>query len=364
MEEKNNLIPAVSIIIPMYNSEKYVAECLESISVQTLQNFELIIVDDCSTDKSREVVEECVSKFFKNQPEKVKLFVLEKNHGNPAAARNVGLKAAQGEYIMFVDSDDLLSETALEELYTTAKELDADFMSCRLFHLFYGETWKNAAKIKLKGTKIEKPVKVADPLLSYSKRQFAPMVWVCFIRREIISQNNIEFPHIPMTEDTFFVFFVLYFSKKVFRIPNLYYRYRKHPDSIQTTSIGNIKYMDIRVESTIRGLKILEEFDRKHEIFKDRPDVKYSTFARIINDIMSPADGRKVNQKISVQEFNEITQRALQKIDDKDFLTKFLFNYSTNLRVRNNEKDATIKKLQEENQKLQEKIQKTIEQLQ
>ena len=361
MVEKNNFMPAVSIIMPMYNSEKYIAECLESIFSQTFQNFELIIVDDCSTDRSRDVV---VNYVVGDMVKKVKLIGLTENAGNPAIPRNIGLKAAQGEYVMFVDSDDVLTPTALEELYTTAKELDADFMSCRLFHMFYGETWKNATKIKLRGTKIDKPVQVADPLLSYSKRQFAPMVWVCFIRREIIAKNNIEFPHIPMTEDTFFVFFCLYYSKRVFRIPNLYYHYRKHPDSIQTTKIGDIKFMDIRVESVVRGFKIFEDFDRQHKIFDDRPDVKYATLRRMMIDIMSPADNRKVNQKISVQEFNEIIQKALQKIDDKDFLTTFLFSYSTNLRVNINEKNETIKKLQEENQKLQEKIQKAVEQLQ
>ena len=359
MDEKNN--PAVSIIVPMYNTAKYVVECLESIFAQTFQNFELILIDDCSTDNSREIVADYVTKM--NMIDKVKLIGLSENAGNPAIPRNIGLKLASGEYVMFVDSDDVLTKTALEELYTTAKELDADFMSCRQFYMFHGETVQTATRIKLKGPKIEKPVPVPDPLLSYSKRQFAPMVWLCFIRREIIAQNNIEFPQIPMTEDAFFVFAALYFSKKVFRVPILCYYYRKHAGSI-TASIPLAEYFDIRVESAILGLKLLEDFDRQHKVFDGRPEVKHATFSRTIASTMEGIDGQKLNRKISVQEFNEITQRALQKIDDKDFLTTFLFNYSTNLRVDISEKNSTIKKLQEENQKLKEKIQKITELLQ
>ena len=358
MNEKNISAPAISIITPMYNSAKYVEEFLESVLNQTLQDFELIIVDDCSTDNSREVVENYVSNFFGDKASKVKLIVLEKNTGNPATPRNIGIKAARGEYLMFIDSDDAIIPTALEGLYSTAKEHDADFMSCRQFYLFYGESWKNPTKIKLRGNSLSKVVRIEDPILRYSNRGFAPMVWVCLFKREVIVKNHVEFPHIPMTEDTFFVFFALYYSKKVFRVPNLCYYYRKHPDSIQKSNIPPTKYIDIRVESVVRGLKILEEFDKEHEVFKDRPEVKYTTFKRIIRDIMSPADGRKSYEKISVQEFNEIIQESLQKINDKDFFTTFLFNYSSNQRVEIQEKNAQIKKLQEETQTLQEENKK------
>lgn len=349
MENKNS--PAVSIIIPMYNVEKYIAGCLDSILEQTLKNFEVILVDDCSTDNSRSIAENYLTKFDNNQ---FKFIALEKNHGNPATPRNIALQFARGEYILFVDSDDAITPTALEELYSTAKELDADILSCRRFYMFNGESVKNPRRISIRGVEIKKPVPVSDPVVAYSRHQFFVMTWTHFYKRELIVKNKIEFPNIPMTEDSFFVFFALAFAKKVFRIPNVYYYYRKHAESITAGEVPVYKYLQIRIESVVSGLKVLEAFDKEHEIFKDRPEIKYATANRIVNDIMSPAIKRNIHQKISAQEFDEIIQNALQKIDDSTFLTTFLFKCVTNLKGDFKEKDDNLKKLQEEIQKLKE----------
>lgn len=361
MNEKNISAPAISIITPMYNSEKYVAELLESVLNQTFKNYEMILVDDCSTDNSREVAENYISEFFGDQASKIKLIASEKNSGTPSIPKNIGIRAARGEYIMFVDSDDALSQTALEELYSIAKEYDADVLASRRFYMFHGESVKNPTRISARGVDIKGVIPVNDPLTAYSKRQFTTMTWTYFFKREPIVQNNVEFPNIPMTEDGFFNLFALFFAKKVFRISNLYYYYRKHPESLTADKVPLDRYISIRLESVIRGLKLLEEFDKQYDLFKGNADVRYATFKRFVLDIMGPMDGKKIYQKISVQEFNEFIQKALQKIDDRDFLTTFLFNYSSTLRVDVNERDSKIKKLQEENQKLQEENKKLQE---
>ena len=107
MAEKN---PAISVIIPMYNTEKYIAACLDSVLSQTFQNYEVIIVDDCSNDKSCEIVESYKPKFGG----KLQLIRSEKNSGSPGVPRNTAMPLAKGKYIYFLDSDDALIDTALE----------------------------------------------------------------------------------------------------------------------------------------------------------------------------------------------------------------------------------------------------------
>ena len=107
----------ISVIIPMYNSEKYVGECLESVLAQTFQDFEIIVVDDCSTDKSCKVVE----KFIKNFGDKIKLVRRKFNSGLPSLPSNDGITISSGKYIFFMDNDDLIIKTAFEELFEIAE---------------------------------------------------------------------------------------------------------------------------------------------------------------------------------------------------------------------------------------------------
>ena len=114
--------PAVSVVIPMYNAEKYLAVCLESLLIQTFTDFEVIVVDDCSTDNSCAVAESYLEKFGG----RLKILTLEENTGTPGLPRNVGLEFSQGEYICFVDADDLLVDDALKTFYQFAEDYRAD----------------------------------------------------------------------------------------------------------------------------------------------------------------------------------------------------------------------------------------------
>ncbi len=112
----------VSVIIPAYNTEAYMKQCMESLVNQTLQEIEIIVVDDGSTDNTLEILK----KFETEHPEKVR--VLTKENGGQASARNMALQFAQGEYLGFVDSDDWVDETMYEEMYHLAKEKAADIV--------------------------------------------------------------------------------------------------------------------------------------------------------------------------------------------------------------------------------------------
>lgn len=115
--------PLISIIVPVYNVEKYLARCLDSLTNQTLRNIEIICVNDGSTDSSLEILRDYASKDNR-------IIIVDKANGGLSSARNAGLELIQGEYFMFVDSDDWLDECTCEESYKNIKDNDAD---CLMF---------------------------------------------------------------------------------------------------------------------------------------------------------------------------------------------------------------------------------------
>lgn len=114
----------VSIIVPVYNVEKYLNKCLDSLVNQTLTDIEIIVVNDGSPDNSKKIID----KYLKDYPDKIKYF--EKENGGQGSARNLGLTKATGEYIGYVDSDDYVSVEMYEKMYQKAKENDADIVMC------------------------------------------------------------------------------------------------------------------------------------------------------------------------------------------------------------------------------------------
>lgn len=111
----------VSIIIPVYNAEKYLGKCLESLLSQTLQEMEIICVDDGSSDGSPEIL-----KRFQERDGRVRILTQENQYAG--AARNNGMKEAQGEYLLFLDADDFFENTLLEKVYNQGKKMEADIV--------------------------------------------------------------------------------------------------------------------------------------------------------------------------------------------------------------------------------------------
>ena len=112
----------LSVIIPVYNVENYLRECLDSITSQTVKDIEIICIDDGSTDNSPKILKE-----YQKKDSRIK--IITKENGGQASARNLGIKKAQGEYIAFIDSDDFIESEMLEKLYTKAKDNNLDIKS-------------------------------------------------------------------------------------------------------------------------------------------------------------------------------------------------------------------------------------------
>lgn len=130
----------------MYNSEKYIGECLTSLANQTFQNFDVIVVDDCSTDNSRKVVQS----FSETFSGRLKLKKMSKNSGCPRLPRNTALDMARGKYIYFLDSDDLLTETAIENFIMSQKNSMRMSFHIEKYFAFLNEAGKESSQLSVR----------------------------------------------------------------------------------------------------------------------------------------------------------------------------------------------------------------------
>ena len=268
-------MPKISIIIPMYNTEKYIAQCLESILNQTFNDYEVIVIDDCSTDDSIKIVESMKNKF----ENKLQLVKMKKNNSSPAYPRNEGLKLAKGDYIFFVDSDDMIIDSALEDIFKIAQSTKADVLHASQFISIND----NADDSEIYSWEFSKPVKKISPIVDdlgerikkFCEKKFTWSCWNKIFRRDFLIKNKIEFATIPYSEDLPFCFKSLFLAKKYFRIPNTFYVYRKHQDSIQHKKISVEKIFQIYLNVIIEGTKILDEFMNSQKFFQTEDNLIY-----------------------------------------------------------------------------------------
>ena len=214
----------VSVIIPAYNAEKYLAECIDSVLNQTYENVELIIVNDGSQDGTRDILDKYASKHSNIQ-------VIHTENGGVSRARNIGLKHASGDYIMFLDSDDTLTKDAIQIMYNEIIEYDADIVSS----VFGGEVDKQSARTIFIGEQaIEKSLE--DHPIAYA-------VWGKLYKKDFLgSLRFIEGRKIH--EDSYFVFQYFLKQPKVVLTYETIYIYRYNEDSASHAAFSE-KYFDI-----------------------------------------------------------------------------------------------------------------------
>lgn len=238
----------VSIIVPIYNAEKYLDSCIQSVLRQTYTNWELILIDDGSTDKSGRIAEE-----YGFADERITVFH-QKNLG-VSLARNQGIDEATGNYVVFLDADDELIEDCLAKTVNIAEETNADVVagrSCENQELFQDRIiWTGAEAL-------ENSLK--DHLFTYS-------ACAKLIRREFIGKTRFT-PDIRINEDSYFVFQLLR-KQNVFVLTNdVIYFYRANSESSSRTVFSE-KYFDILKVSDLKYKKIEEQFPQMHDLAKN-----------------------------------------------------------------------------------------------
>ena len=201
----------VSVIVPIYNTEKFLRKCIDSIVNQTLEEIEIILINDGSTDNSHIICEE----YSKKYPKKIR-YINNKNIGC-SASRNLGISLSQGEYIAFVDSDDYIDGEMYQEMYEKAKKEDLDIVICGIRYLFY--------KNKKMNNSIPKNIKIKEDYLKYNNRMANPVNKL--LKKEAI--KDIIFPiNTHSGEDIVFCYKSILKSKKIGHIEKSYYNYIYH----------------------------------------------------------------------------------------------------------------------------------------
>ena len=272
----SQLYPAVSVIIPLYNAEKYIGECLDSILNQTFQNFEVIVVDDCSTDGSLKIAESYLEKFG----ERMTLIHFEKNSGGAAVPRNKGLILSCGEYIYYVDADDMLTKTALEEAYGLAKKYDADVV---YFTRYYdlsqdGSTKKikNIPVYKRSGKKIVLDDNLTERIDDMMNAKYKLGPHRSFCQRKLLVENELFFPNTKPYEDVIRGYAVFVYAKRFLRVPNLIYFYRNNDASMTRSKRTPEQEINFWLNPLILGIKALDELIGRHEYFKKNPQAHHA----------------------------------------------------------------------------------------
>jgi glycosyltransferase involved in cell wall biosynthesis len=213
-----------SVIVPIYNVEKYIRKCLETIEAQTFRDFEVICVDDCGSDNSMKIAEE-----FAQRNPNFKIVKHEENRGL-SAARNTGIKLAQGEFLVFIDSDDYIDTSLLQKVSDAFDTHDVD------------SVWYNA-KICFERTgeqilmlRDRLPFSGEINLNSENITRFSDYAWNKVFRASKLKELNMEFAEGLFFEDSEFYFRVFTQIKKVYYIKDPLYYYQSRENSIVTSS--------------------------------------------------------------------------------------------------------------------------------
>lgn len=214
-----------SIIIPVYNVEDYLAECLESVLAQTVHDWEAICVNDGSTDRSGEILERYASKDSR-------IKVVTQDNGGLSAARNTGLSQVKGEYVLFLDSDDWLEPNALEVLL---RNTDGEDMICFSGHRYFEDTNRfNAADVL-----VEKSYEEGMDYYNENALLHRDFAFVCVVlrayRRDFLIGNGLKFKEGIVHEDNLFTPITCYAARKVRQIGDCLYNYRVRKSSVTTT---------------------------------------------------------------------------------------------------------------------------------
>ena len=276
----------ISIIIPIYNVENYLRECLESVVNQTLQDIEIICINDGSTDSSLEIIQE-----FADKDDRIT--IIDKKNSGYGASMNMGLEAATGEYIGIIESDDFTKPTMFEDLYALAKEYDCDVVKSDFYSYFTEGSMREKARV----ISSEYAHKVTTAVEYPEILRIMPSIWSAIYKTSFVRKNNIKFLETPGAsfQDTSFSFKTFALAEKMYLTTEAYVSYRQ--DNINSS-----------VKSKNKVFMICAEYGEITRFLNSNPELK-----KVLN-----------NTKL-IKEFNTYMWN-LERIDTsfwEDFIDEF-----------------------------------------
>lgn len=248
-------MPKVSVIVPVYNVEKYLIKSLDSLVNQTLEDIEIIVVNDGSTDNSKKIIEIYKEKY------KNKIKYLEKTNGGLSDARNFGIPHATGEYIAFLDSDDYVELDTYEKMYNKAKEENADMVECDFI-------WEYPNK-----TKIDTGIIYTNKkeMLTYAR----VVAWNKLIKRDLLEKYKIEFPKGLRYEDVEFFYKMIPYYNKVFFVKEPLIHYIQRESSIS-------KVQNERTKEIFEVLDNVIKYYKNKNLYNEYKDELEYTYTRLL----------------------------------------------------------------------------------
>ena len=287
----------LSVIVPVYNTSRYLEKCLNSLLNQTLDNMEIIVVNDGSTDDSEEIIRKYESDY------KDKIIFINKKNGGQGSARNIGIKCAKGEYIGFVDSDDFVDKNTFKEMYEEATKNDSDIVICALNDYF--EKNKETKEIHLN---LKENVDIKEALVNS-----IPSVVNKIYKKDLIINNKLLFDENIWYEDFPYSMQLIVNAKKINYIDKCYYYYFHR---IKST---------MHNENIEKNLDILKAFDILVKYLKEKD--MYSKYEEEINYLAL--------KEIYIATINRIIRTA-NKNKDKKVVIKKIKNYISKFKIKNN----------------------------
>lgn len=268
----------ISIIIPVYNAEKYIGRCLESVVNQTYRNLEIICVDDGSTDNSYKIIEE------KAKQDNRIILIKQKNQG-VSIARNTAIENLTGDYIMFLDSDDYMEQNMCEIMYKAINEFETDVIRCN-----YNRVYENGISFKNKNNnlpmkhKIYKEEIMKDILPEFIKGNIRSYLWLLIIKSEIVKNKNLRFvPNIKMMQDKLFYIKLLQNINSIYQIDNCCYNYFCNSNS----TIQSKEKVFLRIDAILKVFDVLKNDMKENDYYTEKLffEMQKSTLFHIISQI-------------------------------------------------------------------------------
>ncbi|WP_107691831.1 glycosyltransferase family 2 protein [Campylobacter concisus] len=320
----------VSIIVPIYNVEKYIEKCATTLLEQDYNNIEYIFVNDCTPDSSMKILKDIIER-YPNRKSHVKIINKIKNEGLPQA-RKSGLKISSGKYILHVDSDDWVDKDMVSSLISEARKSDADIVCFDYIKEF---NKKSIAK-SFFYTK-NHPKSNLDFVKAILSHEISVSMCDKLVKRELY--ENVEFPHFSHCEDSFVNLQLFYWAKKITHVAKPFYHYRTNPNSLSSSfsnnkkALGDFADFSIAVKKFLIQKDLFDEYFKFHipTILKFTLDYSESDFKKQINAICPEAN----NIKYVFQINRNIIYKILYSTVFIGFPQIFVFAKKVFIRLRN-----------------------------
>ena len=299
---------SVSVILPVYNAEKYLPATLDSLLAQTFRDFEIVAVNDESTDMSLQILERYAAKDDR-------IRIISQPNGGQSGARNTGLKNAVGDFFVFCDNDDLIHPKAFETLVFVQKETNADLV-CHGYKRIACDTVLNDISVSEKIGKIHTTTSF-DTILS---KQINIMPWSKLYRRDLF--DGVEFPPVKLGEDFYSTFKTFSRSRKTAYTDNRFYFHRQYP--AQTS--GNISAQ--KISDIFKVAKMLSDeltFPRKSD---RKAFARYAARIQLFSAILTPVFKTENNKLLDLfcNEWKNLEQNTYVSTHDLTIGRRFVLN--------------------------------------